>query len=89
MKYRIMPLGDFTNDEPRLARLCELLAEKQISQNVAQAAAWHVANGITWEQLAAKKLPRGKYFTDEELQAAAFLTSTLHQLAQSTGSSTP
>jgi hypothetical protein len=34
----------------------EALGRGEIPQKVAQAAAWHVANGLTWERLAAEKI---------------------------------
>jgi hypothetical protein len=47
-----------------------------VSQKVAQAATWHIASGLTWEQLAAEMIkhsggdPDVPFFTSEELEAA-------------------
>ncbi|MFN9370230.1 MAG: hypothetical protein ACK6CT_15940, partial [Planctomycetia bacterium] len=48
----------------------------EISQKVAQAAAWHLANGLTWERLAAEMIdhaggdPDAPFFAPWELEAA-------------------
>ena len=86
MKYQIIPLDAFTNGDARLAGLCERLAGKEISQNVAQAVAWHFANGLTWKQLAEKTRTRPaaigseKYFTDAEMHSAI---ATAHAIESS------
>ncbi|MGN6544212.1 MAG: hypothetical protein ACTHK7_04130 [Aureliella sp.] len=73
MRYRIVPIAEF-NSDPRIAYLCRMLADREITQNVAQAAAWHIANGLSWEELAAKDRVRSKYsgnqkfFNRDELQ---------------------
>ncbi len=75
MKYSIIPLEKFNND-PEVADICAALGHNQISQNVAQAAAWHVANDLTWERL--QSLPKKVsqytgvefYFTQFEVAAA-------------------
>jgi hypothetical protein len=52
------------------------IGKGEVSQKVAQAAAWHIANGLTWQQLAAEKIdhaggdPDEPFFTPFELQAA-------------------
>ena len=89
MKYRIVPLDEFTSGNARITKLCEMLAEKRVTQNVAQAVAWHIANGLTWEQLAAKSRARERYFSDEELQTALSVSTALQQLVQSPNGSTP
>lgn len=75
MRYRIVPIEDF-NSDPRIAHLCQQIASGKVTQNVAQAAAWHIANGLSWEELAAKDRVHSKYagnqkfFTTEELELA-------------------
>jgi hypothetical protein len=53
----------------------EALGRGELSQKVAQAATWHVANGLTWEELSAKKIdrlgrPDDAWFTQNELLMA-------------------
>ena len=53
MKYEIRPIETLTKNE-KVIELCKMLGQGEIPQNAAQAAAWHLANGLSWEQLAAK-----------------------------------
>jgi hypothetical protein len=50
--YRLERLETFSPDA-RLAVVMACLASGQVSQKAAQAAAWHLANGLSWERLAA------------------------------------
>jgi hypothetical protein len=73
--YKLVELESYSND-PRLAALLESVGKGEVSQKVAQAAAWHIANGLTWQQLAAEKIdhaggdPDEPFFTPAELRAA-------------------
>jgi hypothetical protein len=73
--YQMTALDTCSND-PRLQDVMTALARGAISQKVAQAAAWHVSSGRTWEQLAAEVIsmaggdPDVPYFTPAELVAA-------------------
>lgn len=54
--------------------LCAMLAGGSLSQTAAQAAAWHLANGLSWAELTAKRLEHvdgtsEKYFTSDDLAA--------------------
>lgn len=54
--------------------LCGMLAEGSLSQTAAQAAAWHLANGLSWAELTAKRREHldgtsEKYFTSVDLAA--------------------
>jgi hypothetical protein len=75
MPYRMIAL-DTWSDEPRLAFVMECLASGVITQKVAQAAAWHIANGLSWERLAAETIdhiggvPDEPFFAAAELEAA-------------------
>jgi hypothetical protein len=79
MRYRIVPLEEFVGGgDPRIIDLCRLLAQRRVSQNIAQAAAWHLANGLSWQQLAAKeRAGHDKLFTEDELLAALQLVEGL------------
>jgi len=72
--YRMQALDSFSTD-PKLAAVLEALGRGAISQKVAQAAAWHLSSGLSWEQLAAEKIdhvgvPDEAYFHPAELRAA-------------------
>ena len=60
MAYRMMPLERFTNDG-RVAAVCEALGRGQLTQKTAQAAAWHLTDGLTWEELANKNSVESRY----------------------------
>lgn len=76
MKYKIVPLTE-VNASPEVNELCRLLADEAVAQNVAQAAAWQIANGLSLDALAAKNRRESqftgneKYFTTTELQIAS------------------
>ena len=47
MTYQIVPL-EMVSSDPRIAQLCTLLGNGQVPQNTAQAAAWHVTDGLSY-----------------------------------------
>ena len=75
MPYKLSRTETFSSD-PKLAVVLESLGRGELPQKVAQAAAWHIANGLTWEKLAAEKIdhaggiPDEPYFSQAELVAA-------------------
>ena len=87
MPYTIGPVESFSSD-PQLAVVLELLGRGQLPQKVAQAAAWHLSSGLSWEQLAAEKIdhaggvPDEPYFSPAELQAAYRLVASAAQEAR-------
>ena len=71
--YDIKPITAFTSD-PAVHELCRMLGEGKLDQRAAQAAAWHLANGMSWEELAAKQIkrlngPSYPYFSRQEIMA--------------------
>jgi len=78
--YKVGRITSFSSD-PRLAIVLETLGRGEIPQKVAQAAAWHLANGLSWEKLAAEKIdhaggvPDEQYFSAAELQTAHRMVS--------------
>lgn len=97
MKYKIVPIERINND-PRVADLCGLLGYGQVPQNTAQAAAWHLANGLSWNELMVKNRVESeytgniRYFHPMELQNAYQLSNFLireNQQAESSESSSP
>ena len=75
MPYKLSRTETFSSD-PKLAVVLESLGRGELPQKVAQAAAWHIANGLTWEKLAAEKIdhaggiPDEPYISQAELVAA-------------------
>jgi hypothetical protein len=74
MAYKLSPLAAFSED-PRLAVLLGGLATGHLSQKVAQAAAWHVSSGRTWEQLASEAVKGAGSTPDRAVFSAAELVA--------------
>jgi hypothetical protein len=71
--YVIKPIESYSS-KPGVRELCQMLGNRQVNQRAAQAAAWHLNNGMSWEQLAAKRVRHlngqsQPYFTPAEIQA--------------------
>jgi len=86
MKYEIKPVDQFT-DKKEVYELCRMLGSGQLNQRAAQAAAWHLNNNMSWQELAAKRLEYANgtsrpYFSPQELQAGMQLTVAAAKLAQ-------
>jgi hypothetical protein len=84
--YDIKPIDSYTT-KPGVRELCQMLGNGQINRRAAQAAAWHLNNDMTWEQLAAKRLHRASglsqpYFAPEEIRAAMQAASTAERMAK-------
>lgn len=86
--YKLAELESFSAD-PSLAIVIERFGRGELPQKVAQAAAWHVANGLTWEQLAAEKIdhaggvPDEPFFSPADLMAAHQVVAAAVQQAAS------
>jgi hypothetical protein len=84
--YSLEPVESFSND-PKLAIVLASLGRGELSQKVAQAAAWHLSNGMSWQQLAAEKIdhaggvPDEPYFSQAELVAAQRVVAIATQQA--------
>lgn len=87
MPYKIVPLEQFT-DKTDIRVLCESLGYNQVSQNTAQAVAWNLMDGLSWQALAAKNRVESKYtgnqpwFTPNELRAAQLIASRVAKVAE-------
>ncbi len=55
--YVLCRLEDL-NNKPAVAELLERFVKQGINQDVAQLAAWHIANGVSWQVLSKVKFPR-------------------------------
>ncbi len=74
MTYRIGKVEEFS-DDPVLAETLKMVASGEHDAQAGQAAAWHVANKLSWKQLGEKTIPHigrsaTRYFTAETLDRA-------------------
>jgi hypothetical protein len=72
--YEIKPLESVTT-KPEIRELLSAFGRGRLNQRATQAAAWHLANGMTWEQLANKRVEHldgssEMWFGPQEIQAA-------------------
>jgi hypothetical protein len=72
--YVIKPVETFSSD-PALKELLTLYGQGEISQPVAQVVAWHIADKMSFQELAAKEIrrlngQRYSYFSRDEINAA-------------------
>lgn len=94
MEYHVFPVEHVSKD-PVLKELLNLVASGRINRNVAQAAAWHIANGKSWRELAAMKfnragnLPDPPQFSYVELTYAQNLVAAAKQRAADRKDETP
>jgi hypothetical protein len=85
MEYRIHPVESVSKD-PILKELLNLVATGRINTNVAQAAAWNIANGKSWRELSQMKFnrlarPDTPQFSYAELSYAQQLVAAAKQRA--------
>jgi hypothetical protein len=85
--YEIRPLEAFTTD-PQVKALMVAFGTGKLDQRSTQAAAWHLANGLSWEQLASKTIQEfgnpvvQSYFSPQEIQAAMRLAHEATVIAE-------
>jgi hypothetical protein len=85
MEYKIHPVESVSTD-PVLKELLNLVATGRINLNVAQAAAWNIANGKSWRELSQMKFnrlarPDTPQFSYAELTYAQQLVAVAKQRA--------
>lgn len=71
MPYELKPISALS-DKPEVAALLVRYGKGDVSTQAAQAAAWHLQNGLSWKELAAKELVDGRglktpYFSRREI----------------------
>jgi hypothetical protein len=86
VKYKMVPVEQFTED-PRVHEVLKQLGYNRMTQNVAQAAAWHLMDGLSWSFLANKIRKQDPvtrqtemWFHPQELQFASLVVANAHQL---------
>lgn len=85
IEYQLIPCDSYTSD-PSLIELIHLVGRGEVDQHSAQAAAWNLANGLSWqslsEKIGAKHLDgsRESYFTQKQLlQGVAIATEAIER----------
>jgi hypothetical protein len=86
VSYKIEPADQYTSN-PEVQAVCKLLGDGKLDQHAAQAAAWHVANQLSWDDLAKMKtfphFPQYSkpYFDQQELREAMVIVDNAIKLA--------
>lgn len=93
MKYEVKPIETITTDA-RVVALVAGASDGRMSHAAAQAAAWHMQNGMSWKELAAKRrehLGGGSdpYFSAAQLQQASQLVAQLEKQFEQESQATP
>lgn len=83
IKYQLIPLESYTSNSQTL-ELVKMLDRGEIDQSSAQAAAWHLENGLTWEALAQKS-----YFSGENIALAKKVVAEAEKRATAKKSQSP
>jgi hypothetical protein len=93
MSYSIVPIEEFSQDA-ELQELLTLVGTGSFSPGAEQAAAWHISNKMSWEELANKRIQRAngtsqRYFSIPQLREATALVSIAKQKAAQRESKSP
>lgn len=88
VKYELKPIETFAKNEVS-AEVLKMMAAGEIHRDVAQACAWHLENGLSWRELAAKdKVVSSfggyseKYFTLEQIAFSQKVCEVAKQRAE-------
>ena len=87
MRYELRPIESMTGKSD-VVQLCKMLGRGEIPQNAAQAAAWNLANGLSWGELASKDRVKHldgsseKYFSPAELEIALRIANEAQRRGQ-------
>jgi len=86
IEYKIQPLSDL-NDDPKIAEMMRMLANDEIAQPVAQAAAWNVTDDKSFEEMSVMNRVESmngyfeRFFTRNQLLFAQQVVSVSAQRA--------
>jgi hypothetical protein len=84
--YKIVPAGDHL-DKPAVIELLKAFGRGELNHQAVQAAAWHLNNDMSWQELASKlsgtrrSLSRPPYFTRQQIQAGMAYATEATRLA--------
>jgi len=85
--YKLIPVESYAKNA-EVAEVLKLMTSGKLDQHSAQAAVWHLQNGLSWEALAAKigakhlNGTKEPYFTTEHLERALLATKVAVELAK-------
>lgn len=85
--YKLAPLNELSTD-PRIAETLRMIANDEITQPVAQAAAWHMQDKLSWQELLVKnKVERmdgyfERYFRPQHLNFAQRVVAVSQERAE-------
>ncbi len=85
MEYEIRRLESLTT-KPGVRELLEMFGRGEVNQRVAQVAAWHLNNDMSWQELAAKEIHRANgqrypYFSRQEIHTAIAVVKHAQEVA--------
>jgi hypothetical protein len=85
--YKIVPASAHV-DRPAVVELLQAFGRGELDHGAAQAAAWHLNNDLSWQELAAKREgtrrtpSRQPYFTPQQIQAGMAYAAEASRLAE-------
>jgi hypothetical protein len=91
VEYKLVPIEEYAKGAA-VAEVIKLMLARKLDQHSAQAAAWHLQNGLSWDELAKKigvKHLNGSvepYFNVAQLQRAMAATKFAEELTEKSGS---
>src|SRR5262249_18333169 len=86
--YSLVRADDYLADRPAVVELLKAFGNGDLDHQAVQAAAWHLNNDMTWDQLKAqlqgtkRTHNRPPYFTTEQLKQGMAYASSAQQLAE-------
>ena len=91
--YEIVKIEEISTD-PAVKELLTVFGKNRLSQRATQAAAWHLANGMSWQELATKRIVHingtsESWFNREEIQAGMEFASVAVALATENAAQSP
>jgi len=91
MQYELKPIAAITSDQ-RVISVIKQFGAGNISHAAAQAASWHLANQMSWQQLAGKTRRRfgssQPYFSPQNLRQAVSIVAHVTKQQQASGAPT-
>ncbi len=86
MQYAVIPVEQYT-ENPVLQQVIKMVAAGRMDVGAAQAATWHIANGMSWDELANKTIdhlagPDAPYFTHAQLLQAQQIVAAAEHAAK-------
>ncbi len=86
VQYKLVRVEEYT-DKPELQELIKLVGTGKLDAQSAQAAAWHLANDMSWQALSAKLYDRAgapdtPFFSRQQLAAAQSLVAAARSKAE-------